>query len=112
VCFNKFCIKNPFSKFNFSRTIKIIDRDELSKFTDNRTILGYCTKVLLKTKDPEGLVCSDSISINEDNLDSMTDEQIIGCFDDIFQLGCSFIEKTNKTDKDPFKQCAVDQKLL
>ena len=83
----------------------------MSKFTDDKSILFHCTKVLLKTKDPEGLICSDSISINDGNLEKMTDEQIISCFDDIYQLGTSFID-TNKEKKQPIIHCAVNQKLL
>ena len=82
------------------------DESELSKFTDDKSILFHCTKVLLKTKDPEGLICSDSISINDGNLEKMTDEQIISCFDDIYQLGTSFID-TNKEKKQPIIHCAI-----
>lgn len=61
ICFNKYCRKNPYC------------REELAEFKDDKSILLHLTKTLFKTRDPETLMCSNTVSLNASNLDETPD---------------------------------------
>lgn len=81
ICFSTYCKKNPYCKH------------ELEQFKEDKQILAHLFKVLLKTKDPEDLICSDTVTINRENYDKMTNVQLMEAFEDVFLFSCSFVDK-------------------
>ncbi len=73
-----------------SNSIILIDQNyslgkhELEQFKDDKSILMHLTKVLLKTPDPEELICSETKSINSDNIEDMDGKALKDVFDDVY----------------------------
>lgn len=59
------------------------------------------------------MICSDSISINAQNIDSLSDLQLKEAFDDMFQFCCSFVDK-QAADNNPDHEysCSIDFNCL
>ena len=87
--------------------VTILGRIEFAKFTDDKQILLHITKQLFKTSDPEELICSNTVSVNKENLDAMSDHQVKEVFDDVYAFCCSFVDKVD-TNASPISQCAID----
>lgn len=100
ICFNKYCRKNPYCK------------DELAEFQDDKAILLHLTKTLRKTKDPEDLMCSNTVSLGAANLEEKSDQQLLDAFDDVYLFCCSFVNKDTLQDADADRQCGVDYPSL
>jgi len=81
---------------------------EFKSLGSDKNILLHITKVLFKSKDPESLICSNSVSINRQNFETMTDTQLAEVFDDVYQFGCSFVDQENVHHN----QCSIDFHLL
>ena len=54
-------------------------------------------------------MCSNSKSINKDNIDSLTDADLMDAFEDIYLFSCSFVDKSKQTDKNaPILWSSID----
>ena len=67
-------------------------KEEFEQFSDDKSILLHVTKVLLKTQDPDSLVCSSSVSVNRHNVDTLSDKEILDTFEDVYSFSCSFLD--------------------
>ena len=60
-------------------------------------------------QDPDCILCSESESINSENLDKFTDKQCFEAFEDFYQFSLSFVDKKKRdSSKLPIMQCAID----
>lgn len=57
---------------------------ELKKFSNDKAILIHITSMIMKSKDPESLVCSESITINKDNFEELKDAELQEAYDDVY----------------------------
>lgn len=81
---------------------------EIEKFKSDRELLVHVTQ-LFKTQDPTNLICSECKSISKDNLDAMTDEELVEVFEDVYQFSCSFVDKSEQVlGSDPIKWSSID----
>lgn len=77
----------------------------------------HLTKVLIKTSDPEELICSETKSVNSENIEEMDGKALHDVFDDVYQFCCSFVEKQTfvsieQKEENPFMQCSIDFNCL
>jgi hypothetical protein len=40
--------------------------------------------MIMKTKDPESLICSESVTINKDNFEEIKDSELMETYDDVY----------------------------
>ena len=59
--------------------------------------------MIMKSKDPESLICSASSSINKANLEESKNETLLEVYDDVYFYSCSFVDKELANDSDPIK---------
>jgi hypothetical protein len=79
----------------------------MEKFKSEKELLVYIVE-LARTRDPTNLICSDSKSITKDNVDSVSDEELVEVFEDVYQFSCSFVDKSQQKGDDPIKWSSVD----
>ena len=64
---------------------------------------------LIQTKDSTNLICSDTKSITKDNVESLSDTDIVEAFEDVYQFSCSFVDKSHQVaDSDPIQWSSID----
>lgn len=72
ICYNQNCKCNPYAK------------DELLKYKENSRCLQYAVSLRQGTKDVSNILCSVSVSINKNNIDKMTDAELLDVFEDVY----------------------------
>lgn len=53
-------------------------------------------------------MCSNTISVGSGNIDSLSDQELLDSFDDVYYFCCSFVNRETISDVDPDLQCGVD----
>ena len=88
----------------------IIAHEALDKLENDKAIFTQSMKLLQANKqDPDCILCSESESINSENLDKFTDKQCFEAFEDFYQFSLSFVDKKKRdSSKLPIMQCAID----
>lgn len=85
-----------------------VAKKDLEKFKSDKDLLMYVVE-LVRTQDSTNLICSDSKSITKDNLDTLSDTELVEVFEDVYQFSCSFVEKSQQVaDSDPIKWSSID----
>lgn len=59
-------------------------KDELLKYKENSQCLQYAVSLRQGTKDVSNILCSVSVSINKNNIDKMTDAELLDVFEDVY----------------------------
>jgi len=102
LCLNVNCRKNAYA------------HDALDKLESDKAIFTQSMKLLQANKqDPDSILCSESESINAENLDKFTDQQCFEAFEDFYQFSLSFVDKKQKdSSKLKIMQCAIDYNTM
>lgn len=66
ICFFQYCKKNPFSKCQFAHFLTESDN---YNFKNKKELLLTAFKIMQDSKDPDELICADSLSLNASNID-------------------------------------------
>lgn len=86
-------------------------QDELSKMQTDKAILIHSMQLLNSAKsDPDIILCSDSMTLNQENLDKIEDHNLIEVFEDFYQFSCSFVKQ--KQGNHPLQSCVIDSNCL
>lgn len=62
--------------------------------------------------DPDKILCSDIKTVQADNIDEFTDEQLSEVFEDFYMFSCSFVDKSKRDVANPISQCSIDYDCL
>lgn len=54
------------------------------KYKENSRCLQYAVSLRQGTKDVSNILCSVSVSINKNNIDKMTDAELLDVFEDVY----------------------------
>lgn len=62
--------------------------------------------------DPDKILCSDIKTVQADNIDEFSDDQLAEVFEDFYQFSCSFVDVKKRDAANPISQCSIDYECL
>ena len=101
---SKGCCLNPYCRTN------LFAREQLKEFKTDQELFMHAMRLLQQQKqDPDSILCSEVLTVQSDNVDSLTDQQVMDVFEDFYMFSCSFVDKSKRDEK---RKTEVSKKLL